>query len=73
MDIKCLRKLADLTQFELSQGCGVSRMRISLVECGQVELRPEEATHVRSFLLRAIEGRAAQLRGVLSEKQAVAV
>jgi len=65
--------MADLTQFELSQGCGVSRMRISLAECGQVELRPEEATHVRSFLLRAIEGRAAQLRGVLSEKQAVAV
>jgi transcriptional regulator with XRE-family HTH domain len=73
MDLRQLRKMADLTQWELAQRCGVSRMRLSLAECGQVELRPEEETNVRSVLLELIRTRAAQLRGVLSDKAAIAV
>jgi transcriptional regulator with XRE-family HTH domain len=73
MDIKKLRKMADLTQFELAQRCGVSRMRLSLVECGQLELYSEEELAVRRVLLTAIEDRSAQLRSALSSREAVAV
>jgi len=73
MDLKKLRKMADLTQFELAQRCDVSRMRLSLAECGQIELHPEEEVAVRGVLLTAIDDRAAQLRGVLSSREAVAV
>jgi transcriptional regulator with XRE-family HTH domain len=66
MNIKEMRGMADLTQFDLAQRCGVSRMRLSLAECGQLKLHPEEDSAVRKILLEAIEGRAAQLRGVLS-------
>lgn len=54
--------MADLTQFELAQRCGVSRMRLSLAECGHLKLHPEEVSAVRKILLEAIEGRAAQLK-----------
>lgn len=73
MEIKELRRMADLTQFQLAQRCGVSRMRLSLAECGQLELNTNEDRAVRKTLLRVIEHRAAQLRGVLSGKEAVAV
>jgi len=73
MDIKKLRKMADLTQFELAQRCGVSRMRLSLVECGQLELHSEEELAVRRVLLTAIEDRSAQLKSALSGREAVAV
>ncbi len=73
MDTKTLRKMANLTQFELAQRCGVSRMRLSLAECGQLELRPEEEVAVRRMLVGAIKSRAAQLTNVLSGTEAVAV
>jgi len=72
MDLKELRRMADLTQWELAQRCGVSRMRLSLAECGQVELRPEEIIATREVLLERIESRAAQIKGVLSGKEVVA-
>lgn len=73
MDLKQLRKLAGLTQFELAQRCGVSRMRLSLAECGQVKLREDEQSAVRTVLIESIETRASQLRSVLSERQALPV
>jgi transcriptional regulator with XRE-family HTH domain len=73
MNIKTLRKMADLTQFELAQRCGVSRMRLSLVECGQLELHSEEELAVRRVLLAAIEDRSVQLKGALSGRETVAV
>jgi len=73
MDLRQLRKMAGLTQWELAQRCGVSRMRLSLAECGQVELSAEEEADVRGVLLEVIKARAAQLRGVLSDKAVIAV
>jgi transcriptional regulator with XRE-family HTH domain len=73
MDIKKLRKMADLTQFELAQRCGVSRMRLSLVECGQLKLHSEEELAVRRVLLAASEDRSVQLKGALSGRETVAV
>ena len=73
MDLKELRRMADLTQFELAQRCGVSRMRLSLAECGQLQLRQDEASAVRKVLLGVIESRAAQIKRVLSTREPVAV
>jgi transcriptional regulator with XRE-family HTH domain len=74
MEIKELRRMADLTQFQLAQRCGISRMRLSLAECGQLELNANEDRAVRTTLMEIIGQRAAQLKGVLSGgKEAVAV
>lgn len=73
MNLKKLRKMADLTQFQLAQRCEVSRMRLSLAECEQLELRPDEDRAVRKVLLGVIESRAAQLNGVLSRPEVVGV
>jgi transcriptional regulator with XRE-family HTH domain len=73
MDLKELRRMADLTQFQLAQRCGVSRMRLSLAECEQLQLRADEESAVRKALLGVIEHRAAQLNGVLSHREAIAV
>ena len=71
MKLRELRRMADLTQIELAQQCGVSRVKLSLAECGQIELSPNEDNVVRTTLLDVIAARAAQLNGLLS--QAVAV
>ena len=62
MNLKELRRMANLTQFQLAQRCGVSRMRLSLAECEQLQLRPDEDRAVRNVLLHVIESRAAQLQ-----------
>jgi transcriptional regulator with XRE-family HTH domain len=73
MELKQLRRMAGLTQFELSQRCNtVSRMRLSLAECGQLKLRPEEECTIRELLLELMASRAAQIKRVLSQ-EAVAV
>ena len=64
--MKKLRKMAGLTQFQLAQRCGISRMRLSLAECEQVELTSEELAAIRNCLFVAIENRAVQIRQMLS-------
>jgi transcriptional regulator with XRE-family HTH domain len=73
MNLKELRRMADLTQFQLARQSGVSRMRLSLAECQQLKLTAQEEGAVRKALLEVIESRAAQLNGVLSTREAVAV
>jgi transcriptional regulator with XRE-family HTH domain len=73
MTIKELRGIADLTQFELAQRCGVSRMRLSLTECGQLQLRPDEDRLIREVLLGVVESRAVQIESVLSSREPLAV
>ncbi len=73
MTLKELRKLSGLTQFQLSQRCTkVSRMRLSLSECNQLTLRPDEEEELRAVLLEIIASRNAQLNRLLS-REAVAV
>ena len=73
MDLRQLRKMAGLTQWELAQQCGLSRMRLSLAECGQLVLRAEEESAVRNVLLDAIKALESEIRGILSDTQSVAV
>jgi hypothetical protein len=71
MSLKELRKLSGLTQFQLSQRCAkVSRMRLSLSECGQLTLHPEEQEELRAVLLEIIASRNAQLNRLLSSQEA---
>lgn len=70
MNLKELRKMASLTQFQLAQRCGISRSRLSPAECGQLQLSPDEDRVVRNVLLHAIESLSAQLEGVLSGHEA---
>jgi transcriptional regulator with XRE-family HTH domain len=64
-DLKEQRELAGLTQFSLSRRSGVSRMRLSLAECSEIDLDPEEKAAVRQILLAAIEARMLRLQMVL--------
>jgi hypothetical protein len=48
-------------------------MRLSLAECRQLALRPEEESAVRNVLLDAIKTRETKIRGILSDTQSVAV
>lgn len=72
-DLKELRLMAGLTQFDVARRSGVDRSKLSLVENGHVDLLPEEASAIRKVLLERIESRAAQLKAALSGKESLAV
>jgi transcriptional regulator with XRE-family HTH domain len=65
-DLKTLRDLAGLTQNRASRAAGISRSRLSEIECDEVTITREEELRLRRVLLRAIETRAAQMSGLLS-------
>ena len=65
-ELRAKRKLVGWTQFRLAQESGVSRMRISLAECGEATFTAEEDASIRKALHEAIEARAAEIRSVLS-------
>ena len=62
MNIKTTRELAGLSQYAVARKAHISRMRISLAECGEIELSVEEQNALRRVLLRALELRALQVR-----------
>ena len=64
---KQLRELAAFTQWQTATKSGVSRMKLSLAECGQVELTGQEKTAVRNVLEKAIRERSALIREVLPD------
>jgi transcriptional regulator with XRE-family HTH domain len=66
MDLKAARELAGISQFTVARKAGIPRMRLSLAECGEIELQPEEKAAVRQVLRRAIEQRTAALQDALS-------
>jgi transcriptional regulator with XRE-family HTH domain len=65
-NLKSLRTFSDCTQVELAQQTRLSRMRISLAECNQLQLRPHEAKVVRSVLRTRIALRITQLQDALA-------
>jgi transcriptional regulator with XRE-family HTH domain len=65
-DIKAQRKLVGWTQFRLANESGISRMKISLAECGEATLSTEEEAAIRRALTNAIKARAAEIRSMLS-------
>lgn len=67
--LRALRERARLTQFTVARKSGVSRMRLSLAECGRLRLRPEEEEAVRQAIREGIEEQTARLQHLLTCKQ----
>ena len=57
MDIRELRKAARITQWELASRTGISRMRLSLAECGYVALTATELAAIQTTTLAIAEAR----------------
>lgn len=68
-DLRAMRDMAGITQFALSRQSGVSRMRLSLAECGETDLSPEEKERVTEVLLAAIQRQHVRIASVLAEAQ----
>ena len=64
--IRELRNMAGLTQFEVAKQSRLGRTRLSLAECGHVELRPKELQDLERTLLGAIRSRMSHFQGLLS-------
>jgi hypothetical protein len=64
-DLRTLRTIAGISQITCARKSRVPRVRISLFECGQLELTAEEESRIRAVLLSAIEARALQLQATL--------
>jgi len=69
--LRRLRERAGLTQFVVAQKSGVTRMRLSLAESGQLRLTAEEEAAVREAIREGIEKHAARLRRLLSDQHEV--
>ena len=65
--IQELRTMAGLTQFDLAKRSGVGRTRLSLAECGHIELRTKEYEAIERALIRAVQRRIAELRLLATE------
>ncbi len=66
-DLRSLCEASGLTQFQLATRSGVSRMRLSLAECGDVVLTGEEERRVRECVLGAVREQSSKLKMILSE------
>ena len=67
MHTKQERVAAGITQNTLAIRSGISRMRLSQSENGEIQLKPEELETVRRVLRMEIERRARELENMLSE------
>ncbi len=72
-DLRRMREMCGLSQYELSMAAGIPRNRISLAECGYTSLRGEELVALHSALREMSEKRVGELTSSLSGKEAVAV
>jgi predicted transcriptional regulator len=68
-DLKMLRKMTDLTQYDLARMSGVPRWKVSLIEAGQIDPSVAEEAALRSSLgksLKTIAVKAAEVAQELS-------
>ena len=65
-ELKELRELAGLSQYELSNLCDMPRNRLSLFECGYCEMRDEEYEKAERVLRRAIAEKHKNFEAILS-------
>jgi transcriptional regulator with XRE-family HTH domain len=71
-EIRELREIAGLTQFEMAKLSGIERSRLSLAECRHVVLAPAEIAKFKAVLLAVLGQRAEQVQEVLSKLSAAA-
>jgi transcriptional regulator with XRE-family HTH domain len=70
-ELKNRRKEVGMPQFLLAQRSGVTRMRLSLFETGQVSLSADEIAAIRRALKEYIAQRAAQFTKALNRDDAL--
>ena len=63
--LKSLRELAGLSQYEFARLSGISRGRISLVECGHSELNEDEHYRAGRVLRAAIADRYKNFKSIV--------
>lgn len=68
-DLKVIRRMAGFTQYRLAIRSGVSRTKLSLVECGDIELSSGEQRRIRKVLLKELQRQAAAINQALSQEQ----
>jgi len=66
IDLRPLRRIARLTQLELSQRTGIDRTRLSFAECGYISLSADEQTAIMRAVAEAAETHAASVRTALA-------
>jgi DNA-binding XRE family transcriptional regulator len=64
--LKRLREVAGLSQYELARLSGIARNRLSLFECGYIQLQDEEYGLAEHVLRDALIERQQRLRTALS-------
>ena len=72
-DLRELRRMVGFTQYRLSARSGVSRTRLSLAECGEIELTNEEEQKVKKVLHQELQRQAAAINQALFQEQQVEV
>jgi transcriptional regulator with XRE-family HTH domain len=65
-ELKELRELAGLSQYELSNLCDIPRNRLSLFECGYCEMRDEDFEKAERVLQRVIAEKQKNFETILS-------
>ena len=66
-DLKILRKMTDLTQYDLARESGVPRWKVSLIEAQQVEPSVEEKAALRGALKKTLKNIAVKAAEVARE------
>lgn len=69
-ELKRLRELAGLSQYELSNLCCIPRNRLSLFECGYSDLSDKDYDRAEQALHRAITGKREQFEAMMSRELA---
>jgi predicted transcriptional regulator len=74
-DLKILRKMTDLTQYDLARESGVPRWKVSLIEAQQVDPSVAEEAALREALGKSLKNIAVKAAEVAQElsRHAVAV
>ena len=68
-NLKAIRRMAGFTQYRLATRSGVSRTRLSLAECGDVELTDVEQRRVREILFQELHRQAATINQALAQQR----
>jgi predicted transcriptional regulator len=66
-DLRILRKMTDLTQYDLARESGVPRWRISLIEAQQVEPSAADEASLRASLEKSLKTSAVKAAEVARE------
>jgi len=72
MNIREPRKAARLTQIEVAQRTCISRMRISLAECGYVNLTQDELAAIQTVIAEEPTRRANKIREAFTDGEVLA-